>query len=303
MTIFNRLNLILPKISIFAFIILTGLSTYLIVQFCFLPNVQIPTGLTFSSSPIVQSIYIEESSIPSDVDWAIFQSKKVEKTVSSLPLNELYVLRGTFIVDQNHNNIHRKAIIDDLQNNSQLIISEQQKLADGRKVIEIIDDQVTLMNGTTKETLTLPFVSISSAIFAMPTANTVPSGTDLTNKFGGKKTGDNEWKFKKDKIMKYYDDLMADPKRLLNLFDSFAPVYNKDRRITGYKIDIKGEKEFINAVGLHNGDYITKVNALRLTNRRRAEYMIGEFIEGRASSFALEVERDETPQKLIYRTY
>ncbi|MDA3799087.1 MAG: hypothetical protein PF692_08405 [Kiritimatiellae bacterium] len=275
----------------------------MIVQFYFSPNVETPTDLTFSSSQRVQPLYIEESFIPSDVDWAIFQSKKVEKPVSTLPLDQLYVLRGTFIVDQNHDNIHRKAIIDDLQNNSQLIISEQQELSDGRKVIEIVDDQVTLLNGTTKEILTLPFVSINPDISASTTVDTAKPDTDLTNKFGGKKTGNNEWEFKKDKIMKYYDDLMADPKRLLNLFDSFAPVYNEDRKITGYKIDIKGEKEFINAVGLQNGDYITKVNALRLTNRRRAEYMIGEFIEGRASSFALEVERDETPQNLIYRTY
>jgi len=302
MTIFNHLNIIIPRISILAVSVLAAMTALVLFRFFMIPNITISSSQT-NNNPPVQSLYIEESSIPSDVDWSIFKSKVIKEPADLTPIEELYILRGTFIVSQSNNRTNRKAIIDDLKNNTQLIVVEEQMLYDGRKILSINDDQVILINGTKQEIITIPFSITSSTIDSQDDSVQENVSDNLTSKFGGKKTGDNEWEFEKDKIMKYYDDLMGDPKRLLNLFDSFAPVYNDDKKITGYKIDIKGEKEFINAVGLNNGDYITKVNALKLTNRRRAEYMIGEFIEGRASTFALEVEREDTPQKIIYRTY
>jgi type II secretory pathway component PulC len=278
------------------------MAALVLIQFFFLPEVTIQETASLNISSEIPDLYIEESSIPSDIDWSIFKAKTVAKPIDSTPIDELYILRGTFIVNQSNNNISRKAIIDDLKNNTQLIVVERQTLDDGRQIVEIKDDQVIILNGSAQEILILPFSIISSIVENAPQSQNI-SADSLTGKFGGKKTGENQWAFEKDKIMKYYDELMADPKRLLNLFDSFAPVYSENKKITGYKIDIKGEKEFINAVGLKDGDYITKVNALRLTNRRRAEYMIGEFIEGRASSFALEVEREDDSQKMIYRTH
>jgi len=302
MTIFNHFNIIIPRISILAVSVLAAMMALVLLRFFMIPSIDVSSSQSKDNINI-QSLYIEESSIPSDVDWSIFKSKVIKKTADLTPIEELYILRGTFIVSQNNNKTNRKAIIDDLKNNTQLIVVEEQVLDDGRKILNITDDQVILINGTKKEVITIPFSMTKSTIDSMGDSAQRNFSDNFTSRLGGKKTGDNEWEFEKDKIMKYYDDLMADPKRLLNLFDSFAPVYNDNRKITGYKIDIKGEKEFINAVGLKDGDYITKVNALKLTNRRRAEYMIGEFIEGRASTFALEVEREDTPQKIIYRTY
>ncbi len=302
MTIFNHLNIIIPRASILAVSVLTAMLAIVLFRFFMIPNIEIAFSQIKNNLP-VKSMYIEESSIPHDVNWALFKAKVIKEPEDLTPIEELYTLRGTFIVSQSNNKTIRKAIIDDLKNNTQLIVVEEQFLNDGRQIVRIEDDQVIIINGTKKEVITIPFSITRSSIASSNESEQDNFSDNLTSKFGGKKTGDNEWEFEKDKIMKYYEDLMAEPKRLLNLFDSFAPVYDDNKRITGYKIDIKGEKEFINAVGLKNGDYITKVNALKLTNRRRAEYMIGEFIEGRASTFALEVEREGNQQKIIYRTY
>jgi type II secretory pathway component PulC len=302
MTIFNHLNIIIPRVSILAVSVLTAMVAIVLFRFFMIPNIEISSSQIKNNIP-VKSLYIEESSIPYDVNWSIFKSKVIKEPDDLTPIDELYILRGTFIVSQSNNTTIRKAIIDDLKNNTQLIVVEEQVLNDGRKILRIQNDQVILVNGIKKEIITIPFSISSSSSENLDGSEQDNFSDNLTGKFGGKKTGDNEWEFEKDKIMKYYEELMAEPKRLLNLFDSFAPVYDDNKRITGYKIDIKGEKEFINAVGLKNGDYITKVNALKLTNRRRAEYMIGEFIEGRASTFALEVEREGNQQKIIYRTY
>jgi hypothetical protein len=40
---------------------------------------------------------------------------------------------------------------------------------------------------------------------------------------------------------------------------------------------------------------------MRMTNRRRAEYFIKEFVKDRANAFVLDIERGGKPHKLIYQ--
>ena len=77
-------------------------------------------------------------------------------------------------------------------------------------------------------------------------------------------------------------------------------MYSDDGAITGYQLGVEGEADFFGSVGLKAGDVVRKVNSMPMTSRRRAEYFIGEFVENRGSAFVLDVERDGTPQKLIY---
>jgi len=46
---------------------------------------------------------------------------------------------------------------------------------------------------------------------------------------------------------------------------------------------------------------VRRVNSMRMTNRRRAEYFIGEFVADRANVFVLDIERGNEKKKLIYQ--
>jgi len=53
-------------------------------------------------------------------------------------------------------------------------------------------------------------------------------------------------------------------------------------------------------VGLQHGDVVRKVNSMRMTSQRRAEYFIGEFVQGRLGAVVLDIERNGQPTKLVY---
>jgi len=85
------------------------------------------------------------------------------------------------------------------------------------------------------------------------------------------------------------------------LFDSLKPVYEEAGGIEGYRVGIEGEGGFFEAAGLVEGDVVRRVNSMRMTNRRRAEYFIGEFVADRANVFVLDIERGNEKKKLIYQ--
>ncbi len=123
------------------------------------------------------------------------------------------------------------------------------------------------------------------------------------SRFGGKKTGENRWEFRHAAIMEYYQELMDRPERLVKVFDSLAPLYNDERKIEGYKVQIEGERDFFNAVGLHQNDVVRSVNGIEMTNRRRAENLIRRFTQNDLDLVVIELERDGKPVKQIYKTH
>jgi hypothetical protein len=92
--------------------------------------------------------------------------------------------------------------------------------------------------------------------------------------------------------------------RALAVFDSMEPFYVEDldgeRRIDGYRLQVKGEPELFLAAGLQEGDIVKSVNSLLMTNRRRAEDMIASFATGAGTMFVLEIERDGKTFKQLY---
>ncbi|MDD2520689.1 MAG: hypothetical protein PHR34_07020, partial [Kiritimatiellae bacterium] len=57
---------------------------------------------------------------------------------------------------------------------------------------------------------------------------------------------------------------------------------------------------FYSQVGFQHGDVVRKVNSMRMTSQRRAEYFIGEFVQDRLGAVVIDVERDGQPLKLVY---
>ena len=127
-------------------------------------------------------------------------------------------------------------------------------------------------------------------------------GGEGLSRFGGERTGTNSWNFSRGAIMGYYQELMDRPERLVKVFDSLAPVYDDLRRIEGYRVTIRGEADFFDAVGLHDGDVVRSVNSIEMTNRRRAENLIGRFTQNDLDLVIIELDRDGRRIKQYYDT-
>ncbi len=127
-------------------------------------------------------------------------------------------------------------------------------------------------------------------------------GGEGLSRFGGERTGTNSWSFSRVAIMDYYQELMDRPERLVKVFDSLAPVYDDARRIEGYRVAIRGESDFFDAVGLHEGDVVRSVNSIEMTNRRRAENLIRRFTQNDLDLVIIELDRDGRRIKQYYDT-
>ena len=79
------------------------------------------------------------------------------------------------------------------------------------------------------------------------------------------------------------------------------PLYTEDGKINGYQLGIEGEADFFHSVGIAENDIVRSVNSIDMTNRRRAEFFLHEFVNDRANAFVLEVERNGEVRKLIYQ--
>ena len=121
-------------------------------------------------------------------------------------------------------------------------------------------------------------------------------------KFGGRQVDTNTWEFSRAALTRYYEELNARPERLVSVFDSLEPVYNDDRTIEGYRLNVVGEAEFFYAVGLQPGDMVMSVNGIRMTNRYRAENLIRRFKDNDLDYVVMEIVRDGVTTKQYYNT-
>jgi hypothetical protein len=122
-----------------------------------------------------------------------------------------------------------------------------------------------------------------------------------TTRFG-KLLKENSWMLERGKLMDYYYELMDEPERMLDVFDSFEPIYTgKGKKIEGYRITVRGEDKFFKEIGLKEGDVIRKVNSLKMTNRRRAEFFIKQVVANKLSAVVIDLERDGKPERLVYQ--
>jgi type II secretory pathway component PulC len=119
-----------------------------------------------------------------------------------------------------------------------------------------------------------------------------------TNRFG-KRIDTNRWVFKRDKVMDYYNELLADPSRLVNLYKSFWPD-RKNGEVDGFNIKYAGEQDFFKSVGLRECDTVRMVNSMKMTSQRRAEFFIGEFVRQNLDAIVFDIERDGKEEQLVY---
>ncbi len=236
-------------------------------------------------------------------DWSVLRRARGKGgvTVVAGPLQR-FRLAGVFTTfegEAGSGPTSRRAVLDDLQKHSDLLLREGES-AEGLTLLKIFPDYVTVNIGGREEILKLGFVDAPAAVAAAPAPSLRTNEVALSTSRFGKRIAQDRWVLQREALMQYYEELRRDPERVLQLFDSFQPSYTPDKIIDGYKLHVEGEKEFLAATGLQEGDVVRKVNSINMTSQKRAEYLIGEFLQKRMSAVVFDIEREGKAQKLIY---
>jgi type II secretory pathway component PulC len=246
-----------------------------------------------------------KTDIPAKLDMNIFVSAADKNQKSIGILARRFRLAGTFFVYNSKDNNSRKAILDDLKAATQHIVSEDDQIG-SVKVIQVFRNRIVLRDKTHQEELWMSFSKYGDTDSQEGDSSKLAeadndAGGKITNRFGVRKVGKQRWLLNRNKLMDYYQELMDDPERLVQVFDSLKPLYNEESKITGYQLGVEGESEFFDAVGFKEGDVVRSVNSIPMENRRRAEYFIKEFVNDRSNAFVLKIERNGIEQKFVYQ--
>lgn len=200
-----------------------------------------------------------------------------------------------------------QAILDDKQLVVQRLLRRGEEVLPGIRLVEVRTDAVVLEGRGVREELRIerrggPVTGARSAAdAAVDGAATAAVGADP---FGGRQVFPGRWEFDRQGLLRYYTGLRDEPERLLAVFDSMEPLYANDdpetRTIQGYRLNVRGEAPFFEAMGLQPGDVVRSVNSVPMSNRRRAEDFIRAFVENQEDTFVFEMERGGETLKQVY---
>lgn len=241
------------------------------------------------------------AAMPTAEDWAVFQPAAGPAPADMSPLARRFRLAGTFfsINDEELSQPSaRLAILDDVEKKQQFVVREQETFED-IQVVRILRDHVVLAARGQQEELWLSFHGGSGEAPGRPASEPVSEEPTLEQNRFGRRVGESRWVLSRQALLDYYQELANDPERIAALYMTMKPDYQQNK-IAGYVVDIEGEEEFLDAVGLKQSDFIRKVNSMNMTSQRRAEYFISEFLQERVSAVVLDIEREGQAQKLIY---
>ncbi len=201
----------------------------------------------------------------------------------------------------------RKAILDDLAEQRQYLVDEGDTVASYR-VWRILDDRVIVTRAGRDTELLLGFLGRGGPEAAAGTAPGAAAGDGetageppaLSVSRYGRRVGEDRWVLRREAMVEYYREMLDHPERVARLYETFKPLYRSDGGITGYRVGIEGEKDFLDAMGLMEGDQVRAVNSLNMTSQSRAEYFIGEFLRGDLNAIVVDIERGGAAKKLVY---
>ena len=236
--------------------------------------------------------------------WNVFRSGAAPAPAA--PAGQLaarYRLAGVFLLLGDPDAVgaeHRCAILDDVQEQRQILAGEGEDVGSAR-VVRVAADHVVLSADGREETLVLTAGTLPGRDGAGAGAAAAEPAKILETTRFGNRVGETRWEINKAAVLEYYREMMDNPERLAGLFNAMEPDRDVEGKVAGYRLNVaRGEKDFYTQVGLRDGDVVRKVNSMRMTSQRRAEYFIGEFVQDRLGAVVIDVERDGQPQKLVY---
>jgi len=198
------------------------------------------------------------------------------------------------------------ALVDDLNAGQQRIVREGDSLGPFR-VNRIGVNELMVSASDQEWTLRLQGVFASSRPASgegsapesrPPTWEDMPI---LERSAWGDRVAENQWLIRREAVFEYAEQMMADPRRAIELYRSFstAEPFGEDE-LAGFRLKMTGERDFFTAMGLTDGDVIRRVNSMEMSNQARAEFLIAEFMRSRMNAVVLDVERNGELQKLVY---
>jgi len=199
-----------------------------------------------------------------------------------------------------------QAILDDKVQVVQRLVKRGEEVLPGVRLIEVAADHAIFETAAGREELWIESTAFSLTGGHAAGADTESTKMALTadNQFGGGEVFPGRWEFRRDALLRYYSELRDRPERLLAVFDSLDPLYQDNdpstRTITGYTLNVKGEPQLFEAMGINPGDVVRAVNSMPMTNRRRAEAFIRSFVENEEDTFVFEIERNGEMTKQVY---
>jgi type II secretory pathway component PulC len=266
-----------------------------------------PPVAAVPTSTVAEVVFNEEL-------WQVWAQRDGDAGFSIQSLTERFRLAGTFLAypgDQAEAgaDTHR-AILDDVEYGGQRLVRQGDRL--GEVEVRVIErDRVVLRGRSGEEELRLTYAGSAEEGQRAP-PGTASTGTvtavplrfeDMPsleeNRFG-RRIADNRWILSREELLRYADEIKQDPLRSTQLFAAMRADYTESNDIVGYELDLLGENELYESVGLQNGDIVRAVNSLPMTHPQRAGYFINEFMEGRISAIVLDIERDGERQQLIH---
>ena len=279
---------------------------------------RVAAGREGASLPSIQASAPDSAARSTDAAQAISALCGVmeESPTGAGKLSARFRLAGTILGSTETGAGEPMAILDDREEVRQRVVVRSFEVVPGVVLSAVGSDFATLRGPGGEETLMLEKAQgarkgdeKNGALGAAASLDVPASaGNDREKaaaRFGGTEVFPDRWRFDRDKVVEYYEELRAEPERLLAVFDSMDPVYEEndetgERTIGGYRVGVEGESDFFLAAGLENGDIVRKVNSLEMSRRDRAESLIAAFIEGRASMFVFEIERDGETKKVVF---
>jgi len=242
-----------------------------------------------------------EAPVAVSPDFSVLRGPAISRGATAADFLAAFRFAGSFFVEGGDSETLRRGVLSYLPESRQQIVSEGSLLA-GVRVKHIAEDHIVLEKDGVEGMLTL---GGSDNAMMRSYLDQVPSGeiADAARKSRfGEQTGEGVWTLRKEAIQAYYDELLDEPERLLQVFDSMAPLYGEDgQSIEGYQLQAVGEQAFFDAVGFLDGDVVRKVNALPMTNRGRAEFFIHQVVQDRVSAIVIDIEREGGPKRLVYQ--
>jgi hypothetical protein len=152
------------------------------------------------------------------------------------------------------------------------------------RVVRVESDFVVLSDGEREEVVVLAAGTLPGRERRTPGGSAADAPAVLESNRFGNRIGETRWEFNRQAVMDYYQEMMDNPERLARCFWPWGRP-RRGRPGGGLPVDMEfGEKEFYGQVGFQHGDVIRRVNSMRMTSQRRAEYFIGEFVQNRLGS-------------------
>ena len=268
-------------------------------------------GRVATPSPMVVPAFPEPEPIEARY-WHTFYPVK-SGVVADAPIAQRYQLAGTYLAftqgapETSPAASTRIAVLDDLTANKQVLVYEG-RMVDDHKVVLVEENRAVLEGPGGRVEL---WRRVSGGAVPRAVAVDPNEGDDErsdgsffdapaleTNRFG-KRIDKDRWIFERKALMGYYEEMMANPARLVTLYKSFRPD-RKDGEVAGFQFKTEGEADFFKAVGFQDGDVVRTVNSMQMTSQRRAEFFMGEFVRENLNAIVIEVEREGELRNLIY---